>query len=656
MKKVISLIVLASILMGLSACKKDDNTDLPDNNDEVTVTIVGQVTNEAGLPLQGVVLKTATYTKVSNGYGEFVFENVKVPATRLYVKATQAGYMPAGAGAIGKDGGTVYLKIKMLSLGTPQLVSVSSGGSVTTNNGAKMTIPAMGLSYADGSVFTGTARVYTRYISPALSNFSEIVPGGDLTALSAGNLATLYSYGMLGAELQDNAGLPLKVANGAKVEVRMPIASAQLSTAPATIPLLHFDEEKGLWVEEGSATKVGNEYVGQVSHFSWWNCDIIFSPPTTITGRVVDCNGIPIAGAVVNFNNQYTLVTNGNGIYSNYIPVGIPLTITVSSSQNSNMYAAANPVQLTTISGVNQAPDLVLSCPATITGSVKDCNGNPTSGYVRIVYPNGGSVLYLTGNGTFSIPVPMFSNLSIRVFNSQATIDTIGSSAGSGSAVNVGSFTLCGPGGGSCADGTSTVNDIDGNIYHVVAIGGQCWLLENLKTTRYRNGDAITTGLSDNQWNTTSSGAYAYYNNDSTFNGQYGKLYNFYAVADPRNIAPTGWHVATDADWTQLVNYLGNSTVAGGKLKAAGTLQNANGIWEAPNTGADNSTGFTALPAGYRNYDGTYSGIGSYAYFFTANASTANTAWFYLMNNIAPDAYRNDNNKNIGLSVRCVKD
>ena len=139
-----------------------------------------------------------------------------------------------------------------------------------------------------------------------------------------------------------------------------------------------------------------------------------------------------------------------------------------------------------------------------------------------------------------------------------------------------------------------TVVDIDGNVYNTVTIGTQVWMVENLKTTKYRNGDAIPNVTGNASWVALSTGAYCWYNNDAaTYKATYGALYNWYAVGDSRNIAPSGWHVATDSEWTTLSTFLGGESIAGDKLKEIGTSH-----WLSPNTGATNSNGFTAFPGG----------------------------------------------------------
>ena len=195
--------------------------------------------------------------------------------------------------------------------------------------------------------------------------------------------------------------------------------------------------------------------------------------------------------------------------------------------------------------------------------------------------------------------------------------------------------------------GFGTMTDQDGNIYRTVTIGTQIWTVENLKTTKYRNGDPIANVTGNATWASLTTGAYCWYNNDIANKPVYGALYNWYAAGDGRNLAPTGWHVATDAEWTTLVTYLGGSTVAGGKLKEMGLTH-----WTNPNTGATNSVGFTSVPSGFRDNTGPFSALGDRAYYWTSDSS----AWFYFMTNNASSCSRFAFTKEFGYSVRLVKD
>lgn len=206
----------------------------------------------------------------------------------------------------------------------------------------------------------------------------------------------------------------------------------------------------------------------------------------------------------------------------------------------------------------------------------------------------------------------------------------------------------------SCSGGQTTVTDIDGNVYNVVTIGNQCWMKENLKTTRYRNGDLIPLGLSDTQWENTNSGACDFYNNNAQYNNPYGKLYNGYAMADQRGLCPTGWHVASENDWNSMVNILGGDNIAGGKMKLVGDLQSGTGFWQAPNTGATNSSGFSGPPGGYRNPNGSYSQIGNQGYWWTPSSTNFGAIIFLEYN--SGNATVGGAVPNVGFSVRCVKD
>ncbi len=151
---------------------------------------------------------------------------------------------------------------------------------------------------------------------------------------------------------------------------------------------------------------------------------------------------------------------------------------------------------------------------------------------------------------------------------------------------------------------SDTVTDIDGNVYHTVTIGTQVWLVENLKTTRYNDGTSIPLVTDSAAWSNADTSAYCWYNNDIANKNTYGALYNWFTV-NTGKLAIAGWHIPTDAEWTTLTDYLGGESIAGGKLKETGTTH-----WRSPNAGATNESGFTALPGGHRDVNGTFSAMG----------------------------------------------
>ncbi|KPK83082.1 MAG: hypothetical protein AMS27_13335 [Bacteroides sp. SM23_62_1] len=195
-----------------------------------------------------------------------------------------------------------------------------------------------------------------------------------------------------------------------------------------------------------------------------------------------------------------------------------------------------------------------------------------------------------------------------------------------------------------------TVTDMDGNVYHTVTIGTQVWMVENLKTTKYNDGTAIPLVTNETTWSNLTTPGYCWLNNDSlTYKNPYGALYNWYVV-NSNKLCPTNWHVPTEGEWTTLMNYLGGSDIAGGKLKEAGTIH-----WLTPNTGATNETGFTALPGSGRSYTGQFGLLNKfgnwwssteeneYAFAVGVNFDDSHLGSFFII-------------KKSGSSVRCVKD
>jgi uncharacterized protein (TIGR02145 family) len=193
------------------------------------------------------------------------------------------------------------------------------------------------------------------------------------------------------------------------------------------------------------------------------------------------------------------------------------------------------------------------------------------------------------------------------------------------------------------------VLDADGNIYGTVTIGTQVWMTENLKTTKLNDNNVIPLVSNATSWSNLTSQGYCYCDNDESYKPVYGLLYNWHAVNSGK-LCPTGWRVPNETDWTTLVNYLGGSSSAGGLLKEAGT-----GHWNSPNTGATNSSGFTALPGGGRGEDGIFGFLRTYGNWWESTEYNTNNAWYRGMHYNDSNIDRASYNKKAGFSVRCIK-
>jgi uncharacterized protein (TIGR02145 family) len=200
----------------------------------------------------------------------------------------------------------------------------------------------------------------------------------------------------------------------------------------------------------------------------------------------------------------------------------------------------------------------------------------------------------------------------------------------------------------------NSIKDADGNVYTSVTIGTQVWMAENLKTTRYRNGDLIgttTPATLDISAEATPKYQWAY-DGDEGNAAIYGRLYTWYAATDTRNVCPVGWHVPDDAEWTTLVTFLGDVTVAGGKLKETGITH-----WATPNTGATNESGFTALPGGYRYGDGTFVYIGIIGNWWNSTEYSTTIGYYQYMSYGSSFVTRSSFDKQqVVCSVRCLRD
>ena len=282
--------------------------------------------------------------------------------------------------------------------------------------------------------------------------------------------------------------------------------------------------------------------------------------------------------------------------------------------------------------------------PGCCTGTTGNVDGN---GIVDLTDLSA-LVSYLTGGG-YVLPCPSSANVNGQGITDLGDLSTLLSYL---------------TGGGYVLPGCPiTVTDIDSNVYQTVTIGAQVWMAENLKVTRYRNGDPIPDVTDSTTWLNLTTGAYCVYNNDSGNVASFGRLYNWYAASDSRNIAPSGWHVPTDNEFKQLEMALGMSQAeadsvnwfrgdgVGGKLKEAGLTH-----WIAPNTGASNISGFSALGGGCRREIYDFANLRIEGYFWTATEFSSIEAWHRRLNYLAWNVGRGYITKVEGGSIRCIKD
>lgn len=409
-------LILVSVLF--YQCQKEvsfiGNPDQPNIvlPDPVNAHLQGTVLDENGIPASGVTVKVGSQTTVTDNRGYFRVMNASLDKKSAVVTAEKAGYFKAFR-TFAATSGTNQVVIKLIKRTLAGTIDATTGGSVTLSNGAKIEIPANAVMDAlDSLGYSGTINVYAAYIDPTAADINQTVPGSFMANDITGSRVIMASYGMMAVELESASAKKLQIKTGSTATLTTPIPSTLLGTAPQTIATWSVNEQNGIWQEEGVATKQGNVYVGDVSHFSFWNCDISVSA-VVLSLTLHDQNGNPLAYKSVRITRVNAAIwtethgwTDSLGQVSGYVPDNEPLKLEV-------LDYCGSPIFTQNISSLNQNTDLgiivvnISSLPVvTITGSLVDCNGAPVSnGYAMIMY--GYQTIYAAtdANGNFSTSV-----------------------------------------------------------------------------------------------------------------------------------------------------------------------------------------------------------------------------------------------------------
>ena len=599
MKPITAILLCASVVL-LGACRKepigdgDGTVDLHQHfipmGSSVTVTVYGQVLDEAGVPVPSALVQAGygNESTMTDEYGVFVLQGIRAYQNMGTVRVTKPGYFTGSRSFLPVQGDNV-VRIHLLARNLAGTVQSGSGGTVELE-GARIAFGSGGFT-RNGEPYNGAVRVFLNYIDPASEGMTYEMPGMLLGAKS-GEAMPLVTFGMVAVELADASGTKLKMAAGATANVRLPMSPGQSASAAPQIDLWNYNEALGYWVFEGEAHLVNGQYEADVAHFSVWNFDVPNSG-SNVQGRVIDAQGDPVLGAVVRFANDAgsaSFQTSTTGHFGGTVINSTPLTMTVT-------LMCAGVVETVFTQTVGPFPnggeiaDATISAPqlSGVTGTVMNCQGLPAANaYVVVnggpIFCNSGQFSFVTCEGSVVITASDLGSLS---FSLPMTVQL------TGGPVDLGMVQAC-----DVVVSIGSVSDADGNTYGTIDLLGQEWMSSNLRTTRYENGDLIPNVTNNVQWYSTDNAAWRHYSDNAAFEADYGKLYNFYTVTDPRNVCPSGWHVPSEEEWDGLVTVLGGPEQAGGRLKETGTLQAGTGLWNAPNFGANNQIGFNARPAG----------------------------------------------------------
>ena len=414
--------VISSLIMYISC--SDSGTDPgPGGEETVTTTISGSVFDESNAPIVGAEIKSAGQTAVTNASGGFTFPGIKVPKSRFVVNVAKSGYFDGSFADAPKANGTSNIKVYLMTAGVTQVVDAGTGGEATLNNGSKVKLNANIVTNPDGSTYTGNVNLSVGYLDPTSENFANLIPGGDMQAQRTDNSqATLYSYGIIKVEMKKDDGTDLKIKTGNTSEITVDIPQSMEATAPATIPLWHYDATTGLWKEEGTATKTGDKYVGTVAHFSDWNCDTP-EGTATVRGLVVDCNNLPVSGINVKIG-QASASTGSDGKFERRVPANTTFEVQVLGTRNFGLTSTPVSVPALAQGTVHDVGTLTVQCPVYVKGIIK-CGTDIKYGQVVISWAGGYNSQYTDVEGKFNIATDVGKNAEVSIYTIDGKFKTL---------------------------------------------------------------------------------------------------------------------------------------------------------------------------------------------------------------------------------------
>jgi len=409
-KSCLLLLVIIS-LIGNGCQKNSHEQPVTDPlSEKVVASLSGRVTDENGKPVNNASVESGGSNTTTDINGFFRVANIQLAKNGGFVIAEKSGYFK-GCRTIFTNAGVINnIEIQLIPKTNRGNFSASAGGTISIQNGSSVNFPAGGIINAGtNATYTGSVNVFGAYLDPTNPKLSLMMPG-NLTGLTTNNeQALLQTFGMMAVELEGANGEKLNIATGKTAVITMPIPSSLSPNAPATIPLWFFDETKGLWKQEGSANKQGSAYVGTVSHFSFWNCDV---PNNFIRLKLTlkDQNGQAGAGYRVElkdifYNSSAYAITDSTGVASGAVRPGTNFQLDVYNKCNTLLHSQTiGPFSTNTDLGV-----ITITAPTpaniTLSGTVRDCSlSTVTTGYTDVILDG---LIYRTAitNGLYSITI-----------------------------------------------------------------------------------------------------------------------------------------------------------------------------------------------------------------------------------------------------------
>jgi len=469
MKKYFSILLLIATSLLVNSCKKHETIASPgpvvpyDEGKTISTIVAGKVTDQTGAALNGVEITIGSSTTITDVGGNFIMPKASLGEKCGFIKATKTGYFAGSRTIIAQEKVINNIVIQLVKKTISGSFNNASGGKITIATGGNIVFGANAIALKTGGAYTGTVNVSAYFLDPTTANCFKEMPG-DLRGINNSNSEqVLTSYGMIAVELQGSNGEALQIATGKTATLSFPIATSIQANAPATIPLWFFDETKGMWVEQGSATKTGNNYVGTVNHFTWWNADYggVF---INYKVKFVGFHFFPVSNALVtltrkatggNWSSSSTGITTSDGSISGRIPYNEILEMKVYASPqcfNSIYTATIGPFTQNTDGGLITINNSSANGQTVaITGTVVNCNNNPvTNGYAIISLGNdkfyenivngaiNKSIIFCGNVSTVAVSIDCFDVTTLKKIANPITLNITGAGV-----YNIGQLNAC---------------------------------------------------------------------------------------------------------------------------------------------------------------------------------------------------------------------
>ena len=388
---------------------------------EVVATLFGEVFDEMGSPISDAEVTLNGNNTNTDESGRFIFKDLTMNQLGTYVEVNKNGYFRGSNRFFAESGSVNYVKITLMDRANIGNFSARNGAVISSPEGIIIDFPANSIIDGNGNLYQGNVEVAARWIDPTANNLQEIMPG-SLHGIMPGGVSgngnepqevALASFSMMVVELEGNNGEPLNLGNGEKATLSFPIPDDLLNNAPTEIPLWFFDETIGIWVIEGSATLEGDKYVGDVSHFSFWNCDVPFDL-TIVCGTIVNSGGTPIANATIEIKILSSGAsrsgrTNSNGEFLGKVVANELLELNIYINECGDQVLTENIGPILINSDPNICEDLGIFTynnplkEIEISANIVDCTYKPiTNGWLEINLDGKKNSFYIDDGSSFS--------------------------------------------------------------------------------------------------------------------------------------------------------------------------------------------------------------------------------------------------------------